>query len=457
MFKLTFNETEFTQRQLKEIEKSYTESLKTTENITPEFNVLSKSRTDLFGHVLSLFVRCDVHKVLQVTVSQLLDFLIDVASKYTEAPYHTFYHAADVTTMLYYFCHHLGAGRYLTDVDRTFLLIAAICHDMGHPGFSNSFQINTNTELATHYGHTSTLETYSVALSIELIKKHKLDLQHPTKITQIIEKLILSTDMIYHSQLSQQLAQLITSRLSTSKIVSGRKRKFDSVDPMFADVAILENKDDRISLCCILLHAADVSNMARPWIVSKQWSDQILQEFFSQGDEERKRNMAISPGMDRESSSQQSVSLKFEEFVSPYFQSLVALLPKSQILVDALKENRKRWETLGSVHCREKKVTRSSATTTTTTTTTTSTTMTKMTTTTTAAAAAAAATTTAIVTCKRIRLGYRSQSYPTVLYNNHFIIEKTNLLPLVNFKPSLLYDTTKNNVESIVLYHPYDM
>lgn len=95
-------------------------------------NVLSLNRTDLYAHVLSLFIRFNVHKMLDLSVSQLLDFLIDVADKYTEAPYHTFYHAVDIVTILYYLCHDLNADMYLTDLDKSILMVAALCHDIGH-------------------------------------------------------------------------------------------------------------------------------------------------------------------------------------------------------------------------------------------------------------------------------------------------------------------------------------
>jgi HD superfamily phosphohydrolase len=63
----------------------------------------------------------------------MLDFLIDVANKYTEAVYHTFYHAVDIVTMLYYLSHDLNAS--LTNIDLSFLMVAALCHDIGHVSF----------------------------------------------------------------------------------------------------------------------------------------------------------------------------------------------------------------------------------------------------------------------------------------------------------------------------------
>ncbi|KAK4520241.1 uncharacterized protein ATC70_008374 [Mucor velutinosus] len=431
-----------------------------------KLNVLSLNRTDLYAHALSLFVRSNVHKVFDLSVSQLLDFLIDVADRYTEAPYHTFYHAVDIVTILYYLCHDLNADRYLTDLDKSILLVAALCHDIGHPGFTNSFQINTKTELAEKYGGTSTLETYSVHLTMELLNKHNTANSHVVRDT--IKDLILSTDMAYHSELVKQADQLIHLIEQARSPSSGNKRKHSTSTTLMPTANL--DAESRTSLCRILLHAADISNMARPWVISKQWSDLIVQEFFSQGDEERKRKMTISPGMDRELCSQPSISLKFGQLILPYFESLVSLLPKSHVFVDFLVANSTRWERLDQhtqaplPNTTTTTIRRVSsdirATSTTVTTTTTTTTTPPPPTLITAAAATATA-----IKYKRIRLGFRSKSFPTVLYHHHqhqhhyhsnVIIEKNNLLPLVNFKSSLLYDTTKTNIESIVLYHPYD-
>lgn len=221
---------------------------------------------------------------------------------------------------------------------------------------------------------------------------------------ETIKDLILSTDMEYHTDLVNQANQLKTVLNAVYKLTL----------------------QDRTSLCRILLHAADISNMARPWLISKQWSDLIVQEFFSQGDVEKKLKITISPGMDREVCSQQSISLKFGQLILPYFDSLVGILPKSQLFVDYLAANRLHWE------CMKPKIRRVHSD----------------------------IQSPAVITYKRLRLGYRSQSYPTVLYHSryhHEHIKSTNLLPKVNFKP-LLYDTShKTNIEStIVLCHPYD-
>ncbi|KAI8058844.1 hypothetical protein BDF21DRAFT_390645 [Thamnidium elegans] len=416
MLYLKFNK-DISKQELNLIEKKFKQYSK--ETITPEFNVLNLSRTDVYAHVLSIFVRVNVHGILKVSVSQLLDFLIDVAEKYTEAPYHTFYHAADIVTMLYYLCHDLSANKYLTDLDITFLMVAALCHDMGHPGYNNTFQINTKTDLALRYGDGSILESYSVDLTIELIKKHKLDKKHK-EMNEILTDLIISTDMAYHPKLQEEANQLFNT---WSKLTTTNKNDFPS--------------GDRLSLSRILLHTADISNTARPWTISKQWSDLIVKEIYNQGDEEKKRKLTISAGMDREVCSQKSITLKFADIILPFFESLVSLLPKSHVLVDFLASNRIQWECLELAKKRR--------------------------------VSSDIIIQPSNITFKRIRLGFRSQSYPTVLYHHQskkihssFPIQKpNNLLPL-EFK-SFIYDTTtttttttSTNLESIVLYHPYD-
>ena len=97
-----------------------------------QLNVLDYGRTDIYGHLLGMFDALDVIDALGTTPSQLLDFFIDVDTTYLNAPYHSFYHAVDIVTMLYYMLLELDAERYLSKLDIAVLLLAALCHDAGH-------------------------------------------------------------------------------------------------------------------------------------------------------------------------------------------------------------------------------------------------------------------------------------------------------------------------------------
>ena len=49
----------------------------------------------------------------------------------------------------------------------------------------------------------------------------------------------------------------------------------------------------------MVLHAADVSNCARPWQVYSKWVEPITEEFYRQGDSEVKAGLPVTPMMDR--------------------------------------------------------------------------------------------------------------------------------------------------------------
>jgi hypothetical protein len=100
--------------------------------MTEELNVLDYRRTDLYGHLLGIFTKLNILSTLNITASQLLDFLIDVDSAYHPTPYHSFYHAADIVVILYYMLNELDAKHYLTNKQIAILMLSAICHDIGH-------------------------------------------------------------------------------------------------------------------------------------------------------------------------------------------------------------------------------------------------------------------------------------------------------------------------------------
>ncbi|OAD66269.1 hypothetical protein PHYBLDRAFT_90638, partial [Phycomyces blakesleeanus NRRL 1555(-)] len=289
-----------------------------------ELNVLDLSRTDVLGLLLAIFQRLGILETLATCHSSLLDFFVDVYAAYVDAPYHSFYHAADVVIMLYYLLTDLGALVHLSALDTTSLLLATLCHDVGHPGYNNTYQVGFKTDLAAQYKNISVLESYSIDITRRLLTKHDL-LKHSKQVSMVerIERLILSTDMVYHEQLQQQ-----TSNSNSLEIT-------------------MMDRDDRQGLCRVLLHAADISNTVRPWPIAKQWSDLIVQEFFRQGDAERRAGLPVSPGMDRDLSSQADISLGFGDFVvKPYFEAIAGLLPAATVLVDTLKSNRRQWDNL---------------------------------------------------------------------------------------------------------------
>lgn len=226
------------------------------------------------------------------------------------------------------------------------------------------------------------LESYSVDITRHLLRKHALLRKLGTGTTEVefmdmVENFILSTDMVYHYELQEQVGSLeellsdsglgdeywydadisdaeswtfsespASSSSSSSELSMISSTDNNSEEQQEEEDSLL-NAEQRRSLCRILLHAADISNTVRPWPISKQWSDLIVQEFFRQGDAEKAAGLEVSPGMDRDQSTQPNISLKFGDFVvKPYFEALAGFLPSAQVFLDTLSDNRVEWERL---------------------------------------------------------------------------------------------------------------
>ncbi|KAF9953293.1 High affinity cAMP-specific and IBMX-insensitive 3',5'-cyclic phosphodiesterase 9A [Mortierella alpina] len=188
------------------------------------FSVWDHSLPEIYGIILGMFVKLGLVECLNISEGELLDFIIDVDRGYLATFYHSFYHAADVTAMLYHMLLEMNASQYLSKPDMAALLLAGLCHDIGHPGLNNLFQVNAKTELATQYGETSVLEKYSCSLAMDLVAKHQLfrniekspaaTLPEGNRATaesmkEAMIKAIMATDMSFHYDMLNNLNTLI--------------------------------------------------------------------------------------------------------------------------------------------------------------------------------------------------------------------------------------------------------
>ena len=96
----------------------------------------------------------------------------------------------------------------------------------------------------------------------------------PSSVRKTMIELILSTDMSIHFALADQLSECVT-------------RVFIPLRSSRAMETVVLAERDRMTILRSLLHAADISNPAKQWEISKKWSDLVVQEFYEQGDREK--------------------------------------------------------------------------------------------------------------------------------------------------------------------------
>lgn len=98
--------------------------------------------------------------------NKIANFLEKVATTYKqEIQYHNDLHGVDVMQMGYYMLQtcDLRKKLQLGKIDTLSFIMAAICHDLGHDGFTNSYHVNAITLRAINSNDVSVQETFHSA------------------------------------------------------------------------------------------------------------------------------------------------------------------------------------------------------------------------------------------------------------------------------------------------------
>lgn len=180
------------------------------------------------------------------------------------------------------------------------ILTAAVCHDLGHDGFTNGYHVAASTDRAIRYNDVSVQENYHVAETFSILKKDETNFleQLSSDEFRVVRKrmigCILATDMAKHSSDLSALKSLV----ETKGIKNGENAK---------EIVNRENeatmfKSQQFIMECVL-HASDVSQPTRPFEIVKEWTYLLFDEFFKQGDEEKSLGLPISFLCNRESTS----------------------------------------------------------------------------------------------------------------------------------------------------------
>jgi len=220
----------------------------------------------------------------EIERSKMLTWLTRIDMGYDKNnAYHNALHAADVCANVDYFLRQPNFNRLLNPIDILSALIAALMHDMGHPGLNNTFLEATKHELAVTYNDVSVLENHHVASAFKLLKNKDCDWTKALSaddykdMRETVIQMVLGTDMRAHFE-------YLT--------------KFKSKQAGEGFTGHLERKDMRL-LLTMALHAADIANPAKREIVATTWAKRSMIEFFRQGDQEMELGIPVSPFMDR--------------------------------------------------------------------------------------------------------------------------------------------------------------
>ena len=309
-----------------------------------------EDKEHLFSFIARMFSNLDLLDSNCIPRPELHKFLQGVADlmayERTDPPppaYHNFLHVCDVTHGVYRYIQLTDPIVRYTTIERMSLMVAALAHDLGHPGINNAFLVNTRDSLATTYNDISVLENSHAAKMYEMIagdeEKNIFRNLPDSKTWFEIRKLII--DMILHTDMTGHFSMV--SKLQVFLELHGDTPKSEENYPD----ALFIKPEDRSMILGLILHAADVSNPTKHWEYFQKWTHRVCQEFFEQGDRERAAGLPISPGNDRDTVSIPQSQVNFMEFViAPLVSCVVRLFPMMRPLGITFGENRDKWQDL---------------------------------------------------------------------------------------------------------------
>ncbi|XP_064174131.1 cAMP and cAMP-inhibited cGMP 3',5'-cyclic phosphodiesterase 10A isoform X4 [Anguilla rostrata] len=259
-------------------------------------------------------------------LEKLCRFTMSVRKNYRRVPYHNWKHAVTVVHCMYAILQKTPG--MFTDLEKKGLLVACLCHDLDHRGYSNSYLQKFDHPLAALYS-TSTMEQhhFSQTVSILQLEGHNifsnLTSGEYEQVLEIIRKAIIATDLALYFGNRKQLVELQTT---------------GALD--------FNNHAHRDRVIGLMMTACDLCSVTKLWSVTKVTANDIYAEFWAEGDEMKKIGIQPIPMMDRDKKDEvpQGQVGFYNAVAIPCYTTLSELFPPSAPLLKACRENLNQWE-----------------------------------------------------------------------------------------------------------------
>lgn len=220
--------------------------------------------------------------------------------------------------------------------------MAAVCHDLGHDGYTNSYHVNAITRRAIDSNDVAVQETFHASEFFRIMDNTDVNFLEELSRTQYkvfrkrVMGLILATDMARHvADMSAFNAILDEHDIKAGKNLE----KLIEVD----NEAVKSNNQQIVMEQC--LHACDISQQGRDFKTVHEWTYLLFEEFFDQGDLEKKSDLPISMLCDRSTTKVAASQAGFIGFVPlPIFTALTNVMPELSECVVQMKANSKAWK-----------------------------------------------------------------------------------------------------------------
>jgi hypothetical protein len=352
----------------------------------------------LVDAALMMFKHYKILDKFSFSESVFRNFILRVRSFYNPNNlFHNFKHVWGVLHICFQILTH-GGESYLTPLDIFAVMVAALCHDIQHPGNNNAFEAATSSDLSKMLDYSGPgagiLEWHHASITQELLNANGTDYDILVGLTKKqkhtfcrqIGLIILGTDMAKHAGI---LAEAVSYTASSSSLlqqqleatscasvelsgepscdINARKPKSskngtkstknkndEDTNSLYAEAlprmaGAVDKSDPEWRLCFtrVLVHTADIGAQTQGSAVARKWMDRCYGEFRSQAEKEELLGIMTSPFLHdlKEDSKTLSAQLFFiEHTVEPLWGAMASLLPKLTFALEQLRENKQLYQ-----------------------------------------------------------------------------------------------------------------
>ena len=141
---------------------------------------------------------------------------------------------------------------------------------------------------------------------------------------------VLSTDMINHAKI-----------FSFTKLLLEKKNNLNS---MYDNLDEIQKNEKQQNFMDLLIHACDISNPTKPYEIYSIWANNVMNEFYLQGDKEKALGIPVSFLCDRETTSISQGQIGFiEGVVFPFFDCFSKLFSGLEFTIINMEKNKNEF------------------------------------------------------------------------------------------------------------------
>ena len=140
--------------------------------------------------------------------------------------------------------------------------------------------------------------------------------------------------------LHNKIFQFLKSKAQTYQIKNG-----ENVEKIFEDPDPVTNFNLKQEFLNVLIHAADISNPTKPLDIYKVWAQKVVDEFFRQGDMEKRLGLPVSFNCDRNTVQLSQSQVGFiDAIVLPLFSVINEYFPGLNFTLQNIDKNEKYFK-----------------------------------------------------------------------------------------------------------------